>query len=153
MLLRYDPFRDVDRVTDQLFRTPPAVPFDAVHRGDHVELSFDLPGVGADNVDLTVERNVLTVRASRPADRREGDEVLAAERRHGDFTRQVLLGDTLDPEHVEADYRDGVLRVTIPVATAAKARKVAIGSGRDPAIVSASATESRPAKDPDQRVA
>ena len=133
MLLRYDPFRELDRFTERSRSTAPAIPMDAVRRGEQVHIAFDLPGVDADSIDLEVERNVLTLRAERRFDPQEGDEVLAGERRQGRFTRQVFLGDTLDTGRVAADYHDGVLEVTIPMAEQARARKVEIGASNDTA--------------------
>jgi HSP20 family protein len=131
MLLRFDPFRELDRVADSAWGRPTSpMPMDAVRRGDTVTVSFDLPGVDPDSIDITVERNVLNVRATRSHERREGDEVLASERRFGSISRQLLLSDTLDGNAVSADYDRGVLTVTIPVAAAAKPRKVEIGGGR-----------------------
>ena len=141
MLLRYDPFRDLDRWAERTRSAAPAVPMDAVRRGEKVHVAFDLPGVDPDSIDLEVERNVLTLKAERHLDQQEGDEVLAGERRQGRFTRQVFLGDGLDPTNIVADYRDGVLAVVIPMAEQHKARKVAIGGGgedRDRAIEVAS---------------
>src|SRR4051794_31440220 len=114
MLLRFDPFRDLDRVSEQVFnrQVQSAMPMDAVRRGDEVVISFDLPGVDPSSIDLTVERDVLTLQAERRPARNEGDEVLAGERRHGTFARRVLLGDTLDTEKVKANYEHGVLVVT-----------------------------------------
>jgi len=132
MLLRFDPFRELDRVTEPVWNRPTAeslMPMDAIRRGDRVVVKFDLPGVEPDSIDLTVERNVLSVKAERRPDRAEGDEVLASERRHGSIARQLLLGDTLDGGGVEADYDGGVLTVHIPVAAAAKPRKVSVGAG------------------------
>ena len=131
MLLRYDPFRDLDRWAERTRSAAPAVPMDAVRRGEKVHVAFDLPGVDPDSIDLEVERNVLTLRAERHLDHQEGDEVLAGERRQGRFTRQVFLGDSLDANGIVADYRDGVLEVVIPMAEQHKARKVAIGGGED----------------------
>jgi HSP20 family protein len=136
MLLRYDPFRDFDRFTESVFsgtNRRPWMPMDAYRRGDHVELLFDLPGVPADSVEVGVERNVLTIKAGRDWMPAEGDEILARERTHGSWTRQVLLGEGLDPERLEAHYADGVLRVTVPVAEQAKPRKVEITTGDRPA--------------------
>lgn len=133
MLLRFDPFRELDRAFDQLAepmaRVAPAVAFDAVRRGDQVVVTFDLPGVAPESIDLTVERDVLTLTAERAADRQEGDEVIVSERRMGRFTRRLFLGENLDTDHIGADYREGVLTVTIPIAERAKARKVEIGAG------------------------
>jgi HSP20 family protein len=131
MLLRFDPFRELDRAFDDVARgtRSPSIPMDAVRHGDRVFISFDLPGVDPDGVDLTVERNVLTIRAERGASRQEGDQVLADERPKGTFTRRVLLGDTLDTGKLEAAYDHGVLTVTIPVAEQAQPRKIAIGGG------------------------
>ncbi len=127
MLLQFDPFRELDRLADQATARTPAVPMDAVRKGDTVTVYLDLPGVGADNIDLEVERNVLTVGAERRWARAEDEQVIAGERRQGRFERRLLLGDTLDGDRVEATYEDGVLVVTIPVAEAAKPRKVAVG--------------------------
>lgn len=128
MLLRYDPFRDLDRWAERTRSMAPAIPMDAVRRGDKVHVAFDLPGVDPDSVDLEVERNVLTLRAERRFESQEGDEVLASERRQGQFTRQVFLGDTLDTTNIAAEYHDGVLEVVIPMAEHHKARKVTIGA-------------------------
>ncbi|HET9542365.1 MAG TPA: Hsp20/alpha crystallin family protein [Acidimicrobiales bacterium] len=130
MLLQYDPFRELDRVADQAFaRATPTMPMDAVRRGDTVHVFLDLPGVDPGSIDLEVERNVLTVKAERRWAREADDQVLANERRQGSFLRRLLLGDTLDGDRVAADYRDGVLAITIPVAEAAKPRKVSVGTG------------------------
>jgi HSP20 family protein len=130
MLIRTDPFRDLDRLTQQVFGTvarPAAMPMDAFRRGDTFYVKLDLPGTTLDDIDLTVEQNVLTVHATRPGI--DGDvELLVGERPTGTFTRQVFLGDTLDAEGVEADYTAGVLTLAIPVHEAAKPRKVTISS-------------------------
>ena len=129
MLIRNaDPFREFDRLTQQLMGTanrPVAMPMDAWREGDRFVIEFDLPGVSAESIDLDVERNVLTVRAERVA--RNGDwEPLASERPRGAFSRQLVLGDNLDLEHIEAGYADGVLRLVVPVAEKAKPRKIEI---------------------------
>ncbi len=135
MLMRFDPFREFDRLTDEFDRLTPrtngvrSMPMDAVRRGNHVVVHVDLPGVRPDDVDVTVERNVLTVSATRAADQAEDDQLLVAERRHGEFSRQLFLGDTLDPSRVEADVTDGVLTLRIPVAETAKPRKVEVSTG------------------------
>ncbi|HEX6149366.1 Hsp20/alpha crystallin family protein, partial [Nocardioides sp.] len=131
MLLRTtDPFRDFDRLTSQLLGTtnrPAVMQMDAWREGDRFVLEFDLPGVSRDSIDLDVERNVLTVRAERVA--RNGDwEMLASERPRGQFSRQLVLGDNLDLEHIEASYEAGVLRLVVPVAEKAKPRKIEIQS-------------------------
>jgi HSP20 family protein len=130
MLMRTDPFRDLDRLTQQVFGTvarPAAMPMDAFRKGDTFYIKLDLPGTTLDAIELTVEQNVLTVHATRPAMNGEA-ELLVAERPAGTFTRQVFLGDTLDAEHIEADYTVGVLTLAIPVHEAAKPRKVEITS-------------------------
>lgn len=145
MLLRFDPFRELDRATTEAFGArAPVVPMDAVRKDDHVEVSFDLPGVDRDSIDLEVERNVLTLRAERRRQVAEGNEVLASERRHGTFTRQLLLGDTLDTSQVEASYDDGVLRVTIPTAEQAKPRRISVGAGTASRSIESSASEAAP---------
>jgi HSP20 family protein len=132
MLIRYDPFRELDRYTDQLFGSGNRkswMPMDAVRRPDGVELRFDLPGVAPDSIDASVERNVLTVKAERSWFLGEGEEALAKERDHGAFTRQVFLGEALDTDRLEAHYEHGVLTITIPTAEQAKPRKVEIQVG------------------------
>ena len=140
MLMRFDPFREFDRLADNLTaatRAPRAVPLDAYRRGQEMVAEFDLPGVDPDSIDLTVERNVLTIRAERRTDRRQGDEVVVAERPEGVFTRQLFLGDMLDPERLDARYQHGVLTVTIPVAEQAKPRRISIQVSDAPATVEA----------------
>ncbi len=134
MLLRFDPFRELDRIAGDLDRSmartaPAPLPMDAYRRGNHVVAHLDVPGVRAEDVDVTVERNVLTVRAVRRLEVAEDDERIVAERRHGELVRQLLLGDTLDPQRVEADVTDGVLTIRVPVAETAAPRKVQVGSG------------------------
>jgi HSP20 family protein len=138
MLVRYDPFRELDRMTDQLLGSARArsqwMPMDAVRHEHHVELRFDMPGVSPDSIDVEVERNVLSVRAERTWSPPEDAEVLAQERPQGAVTRQVMLGEALDTERLEASYDAGVLTLTIPVAEQAKPRKVEIHVGAPEAI-------------------
>jgi HSP20 family protein len=144
MLLRTtDPFRDFDRLTNQLLGTlgttnrPAVMPMDAWREGDVFHLEFDLPGVATESIDLDVERNVLTVRAERVA--QNGDwEMLASERPRGVFSRQLVLGDNLDLDQIQASYDGGVLRLTIPVAERAKPRKIEVGTtSESPAAIEA----------------
>lgn len=141
MLMRFDPFREFDRLTeqvDQMFRrTAWTFPMDAVRHGDRVFINIDLPGVDPDAIDVTVERDVLTVKAERRFERAEGDEVLANERPQGTFTRRILLGESLDTDKLEAAYDHGVLSITIPVAEQAQPRKVAIGGGHKQTAIEA----------------
>jgi HSP20 family protein len=131
MLMRFDPLREFDRVFDQAWSQTrqASVPMDAYRRGDRVVVHLDLPGVDPDSIDLTVERNALTISADRHWKPVEGDEVFANERRQGSFKRQLLLGDSLDTDNVEATYENGVLTVIVPVADRAKPRRIAV-SGR-----------------------
>ena len=132
MLMRTDPFRELDRLAQQVFGTttqPASIPMDAYREGDVFVVHFDLPGVNADGIDLTVERNVLTVRAERNVDPGEGKEMVVAERPRGTFTRQLFLGETLDTDQLEAGYDAGVLTVRIPIAEQAKPRRVSVASG------------------------
>ena len=131
MLMRTDPFRDLDRIAQQLLGTnarPSVMPMDAWREGDQFLVEFDLPGVDPGSVDLDVERNVLTVTAQRPP-LDDQSEFLAAERPRGVFTRQLVLGDNLDLDRIQAAYRNGVLRLVIPVAEKAKPRKISISHG------------------------
>jgi HSP20 family protein len=132
LLLRTtDPFRDVDRLAGQVLGTtnrPAVMPMDAWRQGDVFQIEFDLPGVAPESIDLDVERNVLTVRAERVG--RNGDwEMLASERPRGAFSRQLVLGDNLDLDGIEAHYDAGVLRLSIPVAERAKPRRIEVNAG------------------------
>jgi len=132
MLMRSDPFRELDRLNQQAVGTrmrPAVMPMDAYRQGDSFLVHFDLPGVDASSIDLTVEKNVLTVSAERSWQPREDQQIVASERPQGTFSRQLFLGESLDPDRVEASYDDGVLTVRIPVAEQAKPRKVEIGAG------------------------
>jgi len=133
VLIQTDPFRDFDTLFNRLSSRRPSfdgvMPMDAFRRGADVWVHIDLPGVKAESLDITVERNVLTIAAERDWQRQEGDQPYFAERYRGTFRRQIQLGDGLDLEHLEADLHDGVLTVRVPVAEQAKARKVQVGSG------------------------
>jgi HSP20 family protein len=130
MLIRTDPFRELDRLTQQVFGTaarPAAMPMDAWQEDGEFVAAFDLPGVVPEKVDLSVERNVLTVRAERQDPTQPNSELVVAERPRGVFSRQLILGDTLDAENIKATYDAGVLTLRIPVAEQAKPRKIEIG--------------------------
>lgn len=129
--MRSDPFRELDRLSQQLFGSqgrPSMIPIDAYRRGDSFVVHFDLPGVDPDKVDLTVERNSLTIRAERAWNQEEGDQIVVQERPQGVFTRQLLLGEGLDTERIEASYDAGVLTIRLPVASHAKPRRVPVTS-------------------------
>ncbi len=134
MLVRTDPFRELDRVASQVLGTnagPAAMPMDAWRDGDTFVIEFDLPAVNPESVDLDVERNVLTVRAERLSPTGPDVELIASERPRGSFSRQVVLGDALDTNAIHATYRSGVLRLNIPLAERAKPRKIAIAAEGD----------------------
>ena len=131
MLMRHDPFRELDQLAQQLARPAArqAFPMDAYRHGDQFVVELDLPGVDPSSIDLTVEKNVLSITAARRPRFDEGDEVLVAECPHGEFSRQLLLGEHLDTEDIRAEYADGVLTLTLSVAEQSKPRKVQIGTG------------------------
>src|SRR6478735_5639145 len=136
MLMRTDPYRELDRFTQQVFGNdgtlarPSVMPMDAWREGDTFHVEFDLPGVDVDSIDLDVERNVVTVNAERPA-RASDAELIAAERPRGVFSRQLILGDNLDTDRISASYDSGVLTLMIPVAEQAKPRKITITQQND----------------------
>jgi HSP20 family protein len=143
MLMRSDPFRELDRLTQQVFGThgtlarPAVMPMDAWRDGHTFYVEFDVPGASPDSIDLDVERNVVTVKAERPV-RASDAELIAAERARGIFSRQLVLGDNLDTEHITASYEAGVLTLQIPVAEQAKPRKISItGKSKDRQAINA----------------
>ena len=132
MLMRTDPFRDLDRLAESVFGTatrPAVMPMDAYRDDDTFVIHLDLPGIDSESIDLTVERSVLTVHAERTRPSDDTAERVVGERTYGTFSRQMFLGDTLDVDRLEADYTDGVLTIRIPVAEQAKPRRIEIAHG------------------------
>ena len=154
MLVRSDPFRQFDRLAEQVFGTvarPAAMPMDAWRDGNEFLVEFDLPGIDPASIDLDVERNVLTVRAERRTVTGPEVELVASERPRGVFSRQVILGDALDTGGITAAYNSGVLRLTIPVAERAKPRKITVSTdehavppGDDAMVIAATAEDRQP---------
>src|ERR1700741_1000561 len=139
VLIRTDPFRELDRLTQQVLGTaarPAIMPMDAWRDGDRFIVEFDLPGADEDSLDLDVERNVLTVHAKR-AEVDPGREMVAAERPRGGVSRQLCLGENLATDAIEASYGGGVLRLTIPVAEKAKPRRIQITSDNEKQAINA----------------
>jgi HSP20 family protein len=150
MLMRFDPFRDLDALTQALAAPgvirSTAMAMDAYRDGDRLVVHLDLPGVDPDSIDLTVDNNVLTVTAERVWPPSEDQEMIVSERRQGRFTRQLFLGDSLDADHIEASYDRGVLTLIVPIAEEAKPRKVQVVSGKAREAIETSTT-SEPADD------
>ncbi len=128
-LMRFDPFRELDRLSEQVIagaRAPRTLPMTACRRGDEMLVWLDVPGVDPADVDVTVERNVVNIHAERRAPLRDDDEILIDERPYGEYTRQLFLGDNMDSSRVVAHLDAGVLSLTIPVAEQSKPRQVHI---------------------------
>ncbi len=147
MLIRFDPFREVDRLMGQLAAAPAqalrSFPMDAFRRGEQVIVQLDLPGVDPGSIDVTSERNVVSIRAERRFERQEGDDVLVAERPHGTFARQLSLGENFDAEALQASYDQGVLTITVPIAQQAKPRRIEVSAGGQPQTIEGTGTEAR----------
>src|SRR5919199_1255678 len=147
-VMRFDPFRDLDRLTQQMFGgsregASRSVPMDAYRRGDRFFVHVDLPGVDPQSIDLTSEQSVLTIRAERRFEPQEGDEIIVNERPQGTFARQLFLSEALDSDNIDATYEQGVLTLVIPVAEQAKPRRIQVtGSGSGPATIEGSSTRS-----------
>ncbi|HTK68139.1 MAG TPA: Hsp20/alpha crystallin family protein [Pseudonocardia sp.] len=143
MLMRTDPFRELDRLTQQAYggegggARPLAIPMDAYREGDSFIVAFDLPGMDVSSIDVAVERNVLTVRAERRAAAGDQAAYQVAERPQGEFSRQLFLGDTLDTEKIEAGYDDGVLTLRIPVSEQAKPRRIPVERAESAQVIDA----------------
>jgi HSP20 family protein len=135
--LRFDPFRDFDRLAAEVLgaaRTPALMPMDCLRTGDQFVVRFDLPGIDADSLDVSAENQTLTVRAERTRRDPEDATYLISERPSGTYSRQLVLGDGLAVDDIRAEYRDGVLTLTIPVAEQAKPRKIEIRRGDNTAV-------------------
>jgi HSP20 family protein len=146
-LMRFDPFRELDRLGERVLAGGlRAMPTEAFRRGDEFFVLIDLPGVDVDDIDVTVERNVVNVQSTRTSPRQEGDELLVDERPHGRLSRQFFLGDNLDSAKLHADYERGVLTLTIPVAAESKPRQIKIASGEDRSDTAENDAGSRPAQ-------
>ena len=148
MVMRYDPFREADRQMQQFLgrmqEASSTMAMDAYRRGDSLFVHFDLPGVDPGSIELTAEQNTLTVRADRRWTPEPDDQILAQERPQGTFTRQLMLGEHLDTQHVQAGYENGVLTIEIPIAPQAKPRKIEVQAGRQQSrgAIDVGATES-----------
>lgn len=135
--LRFDPFRDFDRLAAEVLgtaRTPALMPMDCLRTGDQFVVRFDLPGIDTDSLEVSAENQTLTVRAERTRHDPEGSAYLISERPSGTYSRQLVLGDGLAVDDIRAEYRDGVLTLTIPVAEQAKPRKIEILRGDNAGI-------------------
>ena len=145
MLMRFDPFRDIDRMAEAMGqprgRSGSVMAMDAYRDGDEFVVHFDLPGVAPDAIDLTIEKNVLTVSAERRWPANEQQEVVVSERPQGTFSRQLFLGDTLDADRIDASCEDGVLTLRIPVSEQAKPRKVQVSGQSGRQTIDTNATE------------
>jgi HSP20 family protein len=160
VVLRFDPFRDVDRLAEQLLgsqRAPRVMPMDLFRSGDHFVLACDLPGVDPGSVDISVDAGVLSIRAERTPRSDEQAQWLAQERPSGTFLRQLSLGEGLDRDNIGATYENGVLTVTLPVAEKARPKRIQVttgeqggrviqgrpgGTGAQPAVTSAAGADS-----------
>lgn len=145
-VLRFDPFRDLDRLTEQMLgtpvgtrRTPRFMPMDLYRAGDHYVVKADLPGVDPGSIDVSVDNGVLTIRAERTGPSEDSAEWIAGERFTGSYMRQLSLGDGIDTDGIHAGYEHGVLTVTVPIAEKAKARKIEVRAGDRGEVIAGSA--------------
>ncbi|MGA3351644.1 MAG: Hsp20/alpha crystallin family protein [Acidimicrobiales bacterium] len=142
-MMRFDPFREIDRLTQPMWNARASVPLDVYRKGEKFIVRVDLPGIDPASLDLTIERNVLSIKAERTWAPQDGDEVLVAERPQGSFTRRLFLSEGLDADNITASYEYGVLTVTVPVADSAKSRKIEVGlSSNDDSVLNVSASQS-----------
>jgi len=153
MLMRFDPFRELDRLANATStrQWPAMLAMDAYRRGDRFVVHFDVPGVTSDAIELSVEKNVLTLKAKRAWVRSQEDELVVAERPQGEFSRQLFLGESLDADHIQASYDEGVLTLVIPIAGRAQPRRVEItgtsGNGAQAVDAASAETEAGPGAD------
>jgi HSP20 family protein len=147
-VLRFDPFRDLDRMTEQLLgvpagtaRTPRFMPMDLYRSGDHYVLHADLPGVDPGSVDVNVQNGTLTIKAERTERTDDDVQWIASERFTGTYMRQLALGEGIDSERIAATYENGVLTVTLPVAERAKPRRVQVQAAGSPTTIEATSEQ------------
>jgi len=137
-VLRFDPFRDLDRLTEQMLgvpagtgRAPRFMPMDLYRSGDHYVLHADLPGVDPGSVDVNVDNGTLSIRAERSGRTEESVEWITSERFTGSYLRQLSLGEGIDTDQINATYNNGVLTLTIPVSERAKPRRIEVSRSDD----------------------
>ena len=143
MLMRFDPFSEIDRLMQPTWNARASVPLDVYRKGDQFILRADLPGFNPDSLDVSIERNMLSIKAERSWAPSDGDEVLVAERPQGSFTRRLFLSDDLDAEHIVAQYENGVLTVKVPIAASARTRKIKVelGAPEETKVLNVAATK------------
>ncbi|GAB3520090.1 Hsp20/alpha crystallin family protein [Arthrobacter monumenti] len=132
MAMKFDPFRELDRVAEALLdnhQGPRLMPMDLYRDGDRYILNADLPGIDPGSVDIDVDGQLLTIRAERTARTEEGVKWLTRERQNGSYMRQLNLGQGIDTGSISAHYENGILNVIIPVSERAKPRKIEISTG------------------------
>nr|WP_198955022.1 Hsp20/alpha crystallin family protein [Kineosporia sp. R_H_3] len=149
-VLRFDPFRDLDRLTEQMLgvpagsaRAPRFMPMDLYRSGDHYVVHADLPGIDPGSVDVSVDSGTLTIRAERSARTEQSVQWLASERFTGSFMRQLSLGEGVDADRIAATYENGVLTVTIPIAEKAKPRRIEVEVRTEQNVVPGSAEQAQ----------
>lgn len=146
MAMKFDPFRELDRVAGALLNGDTGLrlmPIDLYREKDHYILSADLPGIDPGSVDIDVDGQLLTIRAERTLRSTEGVKWLTRERESGSFLRQLNLGQGVDTEGIAARYENGVLSVMIPVSERAKPRKIEVMSAESSEPIESTANGSR----------
>ena len=129
-LLRWDPLRSEWAGTAPNPEFSPR--FDVKETKDAYVIKADLPGVKEDEMDLSLNGNLLTISGKREPDHQdEGDAYYAMERSHGIFARSFTLPDGVDGDGVTADLKDGVLTLRIPKKPEAQPRRIAVGKGSE----------------------
>lgn len=149
--LNTDPFTPLDSLARQLLggvasqsRAPRFMPMDLYKDGSSYILTADLPGVDPDSIDIDIDNGVLTIAAERSVlPESESVQWVLNERATGSYRRQLTLSDSVDTERISAHYADGILRLTLPLAERAKARKIQVmrapkGEGDAPKEIDAS---------------
>ena len=134
MAMTFDPFAELDRLTGNLLGTqqgPKFMPVDLYRDGDRYVLNADMPGLDPGSVDIDIDGQLLSIRARRTAEDRDGVSWIARERPFGSYLRQFNLGEGIDAENIAAHYDNGVLSVLLPVSERAKPRKIEVQNGSE----------------------
>jgi HSP20 family protein len=133
MLVRWDPFEEMNRLHDHFFsgrglaKQAFQIAVDIREEDDAFFVDAEVPGLSAEDVKVDVEKNVLTLSGERKVEKEESEgSYRRVERQYGSFTRSFTLPETVDTENISADLKEGVLALRLPKKEAPTPRKISV---------------------------